>query len=280
MPPSNNPTPSVPATAKPSVSPDFANFNNQFGASTSATRSSDFFDAFHDNFNKNTTSQPAQRTASPFSDGSVSASNGAAANNADLAFGGDTASGRFDPFGVPNDGGSTSSGSNRVDNAFAANFNSDFFANGFEDEFAKVKVLNANANVSVAANNQRSSSSSSLSSSGHRGDFGQFDAFGAPPPPQKQQQQQLHNKNGNNGFGAADPFADDNFGATAKVDDGFLTNAMASGASSTKKSNNNVGGGAGVSESLKNTRYAADYSQGETFDKDLQETLKRSMVDQ
>lgn len=301
--------PQPPPTTASTVSPSFANFNNQFGAATSAaTRHSDFFDAFHDNFNKN------DHSASISSLHTATSNGPAGTNMLDNAFGGSIASiasstsnpnnntngnsNACDPFGVPRRSSTTAASNNNSDRpkapdgaAFATDFNNDFFGgNGFEDEFASsnssnihnhvtagsAKVPNASANLATSlsssastltgasnnANNANKSSSNSSSS-----DFAKFDgfrdsAYGSTAP-----------TNGN-GF---DPFADDDFGAAAPsaavTNDQWGSFPSAGG----KKVPNKEG----AAEALKNPRYAADYSQGEgSFDKDLQEALKRSMVDQ
>lgn len=288
----------------PSASPSFAPFNNNFGvntsASTTAASSADFFDAFHDNFNNKSPSATPTTSQSNNNEILITANNADQPTNIDIAFG------AFDPFGAPATAATAAldpfaTATVQGTSAFATDFNNDFFTSAFEDEFSKLKVPNASANGQQRTNHNNNSStrignqmmSSTSSSDGNISDFAKFDAF------TDVKTTTTTNGNGNNGHGfesTPDPFGDrfdEAFGAAAmgpvpKVDNFTASFAKGSnistatfsgiGSAAQKKSNNNELAAAGAA--LKNPRYASDYSQGEAFDKDLQEALQRSMVDQ
>lgn len=190
------------------------NFKNQFGESISAMndstsasstsgRSSDFFDAFHDQFNKNTNSSKPN----------------------------------VDPFGV-------TSNNNPAINSQTASFGD----NLFEDEFAKVKITN-----DFEAPNSKNLNTS---------DFAKFDNF-----------------NNDHAFSqtvaASANFADfeDSFSSAFTTKPEVNLKHTETGAIP-KDKNSNSG------DASTTARYAADYSKGESFDKDLDEVIKRSLVDQ
>lgn len=209
---------SITPTPLKSNTPTFAtSFNNNFNTEhallttgkgpSSAKQSSDFFDAFHDQFNKNTNGTTSTKPSA-------------------------------DPFGLTND-------SNANLKNPTASFSAVFDDNLFEDEFAKV-----NDSKPAAAS-----------------DFAKFDAF-------------------NDNVTAA-PVESTNF---ADFEDSFSSAFTSSSSVRPEGSKFNVPAAANVgvlknkndndASATKSTRYAADYSQGESFSKDLDEVLKRSLVDQ
>lgn len=211
----NNVNAFIAPSPQSSHSPLFAaTFNNQFNdaptllatSNPSAVRppSTDFFDAFHDQFNKNTN--------------------------------GTTSKANADPFGVVfNDNA-------QFNNSSAAPFSAKFPDNLFEDEFAKVTINNDDPKPSSTA------------------EFASFDAFN------------------DHSTSASANFADfeDSF-STAFTTTPKQQEAKPNGAAGTIPKDKNANADA---LPFKKARYAADYSQGESFSKDLDEVLKRSLVDQ
>lgn len=234
-------------------------FKNSKSQEPRTNANNSFFDAFNDNFDNNSnrdvkastlTGKSKANTFDPFGDSKA---------NLD-AFDAFSTSKRSDSAVVDPKGNSAITKSSKVFD--------DFNDNTFEDDFFKIKDNNANANFDVKLTTTLADNS-----------FGKFDAFNNSHNFTNDFDTVLNNSknlNDNEEVKSLSVFPKDALGATALTKVQNVTTLS-------KVSNPDValavGGTAGENGDKVAEKFAADYSKSDTFELDLQEALKRSMLE-
>nr|XP_036223244.1 epidermal growth factor receptor substrate 15-like 1 isoform X3 [Bactrocera oleae] len=234
-------------------------FKNSKSQEPITNANNSFFDAFNDNFDNNSnrdvkastlTGKSKANTFDPFGDSKA---------NLD-AFDAFSTSKRSDSAVVDPKGNSAITKSSKVFD--------DFNDNTFEDDFFKIKDNNANANFDVKLTTALADNS-----------FGKFDAFNNSHNFTNDFDTVLNNSknlNDNEEVKSLSVFPKDALGATALTKVQNVTTLS-------KVSNPDVafavGGTAGENGDKVAEKFAADYSKSDTFELDLQEALKRSMLE-
>ncbi|XP_069964511.1 epidermal growth factor receptor substrate 15-like 1 isoform X2 [Bactrocera oleae] len=234
-------------------------FKNSKSQEPITNANNSFFDAFNDNFDNNSNRDVKASTLIGKSKANTFDPFGDSKANLD-AFDAFSTSKRSDSAVVDPKGNSAITKSSKVFD--------DFNDNTFEDDFFKIKDNNANANFDVKLTTALADNS-----------FGKFDAFNNSHNFTNDFDTVLNNSknlNDNEEVKSLSVFPKDALGATALTKVQNVTTLS-------KVSNPDVafavGGTAGENGDKVAEKFAADYSKSDTFELDLQEALKRSMLE-
>ncbi|XP_050327625.1 epidermal growth factor receptor substrate 15-like 1 isoform X5 [Bactrocera neohumeralis] len=224
-----------------------------------------FFEAFNDNFDNNSNRDVQTSTLTGKSNTNIFDPFGDSKANLD-AFDAFSTSKRSDSAFVDPKGNSAITKSSKVFD--------DFNDNAFEDDFFKIKDNNANANFDVKLTTTLSNNANTKDDS-----FGKFDELNNSLNFTNDFDTALNNSKNltdNEEVKSLSAFRKDALGATALTKVQNITTLS-------KVSNPDVAlavvGAAGENGDKVAEKFAADYSKADTFELDLQEALKRSMLE-
>ncbi|XP_039953412.1 epidermal growth factor receptor substrate 15-like 1 isoform X4 [Bactrocera tryoni] len=224
-----------------------------------------FFEAFNDNFDNNSNRDVQTSTLTGKSNTNIFDPFGDSKANLD-AFDAFSTSKRTDSAFVDPKGNSAITKSSKVFD--------DFNDNAFEDDFFKIKDNNANANFDVKLTTTLSNNANTKDDS-----FGKFDELNNSLNFTNDFDTALNNSKNltdNEEVKSLSAFRKDALGATALTKVQNITTLS-------KVSNPDVAlavvGAAGENGDKVAEKFAADYSKADTFELDLQEALKRSMLE-
>uniref|UniRef100_A0A6I9V1E5 epidermal growth factor receptor substrate 15-like 1 isoform X1 n=2 Tax=Bactrocera dorsalis TaxID=27457 RepID=A0A6I9V1E5_BACDO len=224
-----------------------------------------FFDAFNDNFDNNSNRDMKTSTLTGKSNTNIFDPFGDSKANLD-AFDAFSSSKRSDSAFVDPKGNSAITKSSKVFD--------DFNDNTFEDDFFKIKDNKANANFDVKVTTTLANNANTKDDS-----FGKFDELNNSLNFTNDFDTALNNSKNltdNEEVKSFSAFPKDTLGATALTKVQNITTLS-------KVSNPDValavGGAAGENGDKVAEKFAADYSKADTFELDLQEALKRSMLE-